>query len=104
MRDLLLLAGGASLLAACSAWPTGATQSPYPHRSSAEPFECRNTALDQFRGRPAAAELGPTILRASGAKVLRWVPHGSVVTMEYRSDRVTVWLDAQNRIDRVSCG
>ena len=100
MRELALIAA-ASLLAACA---TAAAQSPYPNRSSAESFECRNTALEQFRGQPAGAELAPVILRASGAKDLRWVPHGTVVTMEYKSNRVTVWLDAQNRVERVSCG
>lgn len=98
MRNLVVAAVPLAA-AACAAAP-----SPYPERSSAETFECRNTALEQFRGQPASGELAPTILRASGAKTLRWVPHGTMVTMEYRSDRVTVWLDPANRIARVSCG
>lgn len=101
MRDWMLIAATAPLLAACA---TAAAQSPYPNRSSAEKFECRNTALEQFRGQAPTADVASTILRASGAKNLRWVPHGTVVTMEYNSERVTVWLDAQSRIERVSCG
>jgi hypothetical protein len=43
-------------------------------------------------------------MRKSGAHVLRWVPNGSVVTMEFSADRVTIYLDANNKIERVSCG
>ena len=101
MREFMLIAFAAPLLAACA---TASAQSPYPNRSSAEKFECRNTALEQFVGQAPTAEVATTILRASGAKHLRWVAHGMVVTMEYRSDRVTVALDQQSRISRVSCG
>ena len=101
MREYLLIALATPLLAACA---TASAQSPYPNRSSAETFECRTTALEQFYGKPPSAELATTILRASGAKTLRWVAHGTAVTMEFRSDRVTVALDAQNRIERISCG
>lgn len=101
MRDFLLIAGAGPLLAACAA---ASAQSPYPNRSSAEKFECRTTALEQFHGQAPTADVATTILRASGAKHLRWVPHGTVVTLEYRADRVTVALDAHNRIARVNCG
>ena len=101
MREFVLIATAAPLLAACA---TASAQSPYPNRSSAEKFECRNTALEQFVGQAPTADVATTILRASGAKNLRWVPHGTAVTMEFRSDRVTVSLDAQTRIERVSCG
>lgn len=35
---------------------------------------------------------------------LRVVPHGMAVTMEYRAERTTVWLDDQDRVERVQCG
>ncbi|MEE2567196.1 I78 family peptidase inhibitor [Hyphobacterium marinum] len=34
----------------------------------------------------------------------RVVPHGVAVTMEYRADRMTVWLDRRDHIERVQCG
>ena len=101
MREFVLIATAAPLLAACA---TASAQSAYPNRSSAEKFQCRKTALEQFVGQAPTADVATTILRASGAKTLRWVSHGTAVTMEFRSDRVTVSLDAQNRIERVSCG
>ena len=49
-------------------------------------------------------ELGAEIVRASGAKRLQWVAAGMMVTMDFREDRVRVYLDAQNRVQRASCG
>ncbi len=65
---------------------------------------CRGENLGQFAGQPASPELGAEVLRVSGARMLRWVAHGSVVTMEYSDQRVTVWLTADNRVDRAVCG
>ena len=71
----------------------------------AEPAEtCRRDALASFTGQPATAELGARMLRESGARKLRWVPQGMMVTMDYRGDRLTVRLDANNRVERASCG
>ena len=40
----------------------------------------------------------------SGARNARVVKPGMAVTMDFRQDRVTVQVDAQNRIERASCG
>lgn len=96
------------LLAAC------ATASP-PPRVDESGGICRKDGLGAFAGRPATSEVGAEIMRVSGARALRWVKPGMMVTMEYREDRVTVWLIASpnieragslssNVIDRVSCG
>jgi len=34
----------------------------------------------------------------------RVVPHGMSITMEYRGDRTTLWLDPDARVERVICG
>ena len=68
------------------------------------PGTCDNAALDRFTGRPASTELGARMLKASGARVIRWVPKGGVITMEFRADRVTVMLDSNNKVERASCG
>jgi hypothetical protein len=65
---------------------------------------CRRDRLASFAGQPRSDALAKSILAASGAKTIRWVAYGMMVTMDYRDDRVTVWLNAANRIDRVSCG
>ena len=35
---------------------------------------------------------------------LRLLPHGAMMTMDYRPDRLNVSLDAQGVIDRIWCG
>jgi hypothetical protein len=66
--------------------------------------ECRNGSLTQFIGQPANQDLGARMLAASGGRVIRWVPKGAAVTMDYRADRVTAYLDGSNRVERASCG
>ena len=68
------------------------------------PGTCHNDALSQFTGQQASTELGARILRASGARTIRWVPKGTMVTMEYSDQRVTVYLDGDNKVERASCG
>lgn len=65
---------------------------------------CRPEPLAQFVGQPSSQELASRILAASGARVIRWVPKGGVVTMDYREDRVTVQLDGLNKVERANCG
>jgi hypothetical protein len=65
---------------------------------------CRNEPLAQFIGQPASQELGARMLAESHARVLRWVPKGGMVTMDFRGDRLTVQLDEANRVLTASCG
>ena len=88
----------AFLLSACAS--TTAT----PPLTAPSRGECRGDGLAQFAGQPASADVGATILRTSGAKTLQWIEHGGVVTMDFRSDRVRVQLDAVGRIEAARCG
>ena len=82
------------LLAACATAPTN------------EPAGglCRPGSADRFAGQAATAELGREMLAASGARQLRWVPHGGIITMEFSPSRLTVRLDQANRIVSATCG
>lgn len=98
MRKLALAALGLPLLAAC------ATIQPEKPMNRREGGVCNDSALQQFVGQPATAEVGAAILRSSGAKTLQWVGAGIMVTMDYREDRVRVYLDPANKVARVACG
>jgi len=87
-------------LAACTIATSDATADGPP----SAPATCRNEALSQFTGQPASDELAERIRKASGARILRWVPRGTVVTMEFNPERVTILLDGANRVERASCG
>ena len=93
-----IAASGLMALTACTVAQSDATA------DAAPPGTCRNEALAQFAGQVASEELGAGMLAASGARAIRWVAHGMLVTMEYRADRITVYLDQSNRVERASCG
>ena len=90
-------------LAACG--PINVAAPPMDEPPVSEPLAtCRSAALPSFNGQPATQELGARMLAASGARVLRWVADGMMVTMDFREDRLTVQLDRSNRVERASCG
>jgi peptidase inhibitor I78 family protein len=97
MRTPIFIVALASL-GACTIAQSDATA------TGPSPGICDSDALAQFSGQPASQDLGERMLTASGARVLRWVPRGGVVTMDFRGDRITVQLDASNRVERASCG
>ena len=80
-----------------------AAQSPYPHRSFAEKFDCRPTALPQFVGHAPNATLARQMLTSTGAKKLRWLQPGEQPGKR-KTGRVTAQLDAQGKIATAFCG
>ena len=95
MRKVALLA--ALVLPACAATTSQSAPSP-----SAD--VCRPEGLHRFVGQPASQELGAEMQRVSGARVLQWVGHDMMVTMDFSPQRLRVFLTADNRVDRASCG
>lgn len=89
------------LLAACSTARAPA-ESP-PLHGVTQGYKCDPENIQQFVGQLATSELGAQMLRVSDAATIRWVPQGTAVTMEYRFDRLTVFLDVNNRVERISC-
>jgi hypothetical protein len=65
---------------------------------------CRSDSLGQFIGREASTQLGSDMLRTSGARIIRWVPLGGVVTMDFSPTRLTVQLDGANQVKSANCG
>ena len=87
----------------CAAIAACATAQPIPVRGGEPGSTCDDSDIQQFVGRQASSDLAAEMQRVSGAAIVRWVPHGSVITMEFRSDRLTVYLDAGNRVERIAC-
>ena len=84
--------------------PLGACTSVAPTTPVTPADVCLPATLDQFIGQPATTEFGTRMLKLTGKTALRWVRPGMAVTMDYREDRLTVYLDANNRVVRASCG
>ena len=95
--QLLIVSAAALALAAC----TIAESDPVPGIPEGS---CRTEPLGQFIGQPASQNLGARMLAASGARIIRWVPKGGVVTMDFSPSRLTIQLDAANRVEAVNCG
>jgi hypothetical protein len=97
MRRMALLAP--ALLMACSTAPAET-----PVHGVTPGHECRKVGADQFIGKSGTSETGAAILRATHAAHLRWAPPGYMMTMDYRMDRVTVYLGPDYKITRINCG
>ena len=69
-----------------------------------EPRLCDAARADTLIGSPATASLGTQVLKLTGARALRWIQPGTMVTMDYRADRLNIRLDANNRITKIDCG
>lgn len=92
------------LLAAClSGCAANTADSPYPRRSFAEGFVCRETGLAQFAGKAPTQDIATQMLTVSGAKDLRWIPHGVAMTGDRRSDRVSARVGTDGTIASAHC-
>lgn len=65
---------------------------------------CRNEPVASFVGQKASAESGAAMLKASGAKTMRWGGPGMAMTMDFRPDRLTVSYDEAMVITSARCG
>ena len=65
---------------------------------------CHSEKLGRFVGREATPQTLAELQRASGARTMRVVQPGMMITMEFSAERVTVQLAPGNRIERANCG
>ena len=85
------------LLAACA---------PAPPAPETPPLSgaCNADAAGALVGRAASAELGTEALRLTGARRLRWIRPGDMVTMDYSPQRLNIHLDAAGKVESLACG
>ena len=74
-----------------------------PAREDAR-FACNAAPLQTMVGQVATQALGAEAVRTANARTMRWIRPGEAVTMDYRTDRLNIHLDSQNRVTRVVCG
>ena len=98
MRKTVLFAAPA-LLVACATAPA----QPVIHGETPG-HTCNATKTSEFIGQPGTKAVGAAIKQVTKAAVLRWAPPGYMLTMDYRADRVTIWLDADRKITKITCG
>ena len=89
----------AAMLAGCM--PMGEDA---PARDDAATYVCNASPAQAMVGQVASQALGTEAVRASKARTMRWIGPDTMVTMDFRTDRLNIHLDAQNKVTRITCG
>lgn len=96
------------IMAIAAVLPLAACTQERPPESTPPPPEaemtCKADAVQSYVGQSVSPELGAAILKASGARTLRWGPPRTAMTMDYRVDRVNIMYDDASKIMQVTCG
>ena len=87
---------------------TASAPPPAPSEPMIQPIDdgpaCNPDVLPAYVGRIGTPELLDEVKTRSGAAHMRVGKPGMAMTMDFRQDRVTVFLDADNRIEALNCG
>ena len=88
------------LLMACAPVNGGAETPPPEHGAGA----CNADKAQSFVGQQGTVEIAAQARDAAGAATIRWLRPGMAVTMDYRTDRLNIELDAGDKIVSIRCG
>ncbi|HEX5182966.1 MAG TPA: I78 family peptidase inhibitor [Allosphingosinicella sp.] len=91
------------LLAMTMAVGVAAPPNSYPARGDTG-HQCDAGKARALAGRTRSPAVEREARRLSGAGIVRWIPEGAMVTMDYRPDRIDLRLDGKGRIVKVDCG
>ena len=64
---------------------------------------CNADSLGDLIGKRASDARADVMQTRSGARTLRWIAPNTAVTMDFRADRLNVYVDAKGRIERFTC-
>jgi hypothetical protein len=87
------------LLAACAK-----PAAPAPAPDTVPNDKCHAERVQDLIGQPRSDALGETARQRAGAGVIRWIPMGVMVTMDYRFDRLDLRLGPDGKITAITCG
>jgi hypothetical protein len=89
-------------LAGCTAAAAPAGEPPIPERGTGR--TCDGAKAQALLGRKRSEAVGAEAMRLSGGRALRWIPIGTMVTMEYRPDRLNLHLGPSGEVVKIDCG
>ncbi len=72
-----------------------------PHAGAGK---CNTARVQNFVGILGTADVGPVLLKRSGARTIRWLAPGTMATMDYRLDRLNVRINGRNFVTGLDCG
>ena len=98
-----------AMLAACAAQPAAEAEPAQPAESpetatGGPERACDASKAQSLLGRSESPATEAEAKRLSGAGIVRWIPEGGMVTMDYREDRLNLRLDAAGKIIGIDCG
>lgn len=93
----------AALLAGCANSPVP-EDAPRPPAMEKSNEECDASRLQTYIGQLHSDALERALANQSQAQRLRIIRPDQGYTMDYRSDRLNIYLDKAGRIERLSCG
>jgi hypothetical protein len=94
-KSLMIVIGGA-LLSACMSVDH---DSDAPEGSSQRPDQCGALQFQSLIGSTAGSINEDTL-----PEPYRIICHGCMVTKDYRLNRLNIWLDEADKVERVDCG
>ena len=107
-RTSAALSAACMALGGCAAARTGGAPETAPPPPSVEAGgadgACDASILADLVGQPATEALAADAMKRSGAHSLRWIAPGTMVTQDYREDRLNIELDAANKVISSRCG
>ena len=65
---------------------------------------CKLDTLKVLEGRPGSAVVAAQALQLSGARTIRWMRPGDMVTMDLQPDRLNIRLTRENLVKSFACG
>ena len=92
---------GALALLAAGCAPTMASDMP---EGATMAGKCDASGVQNYIGQRATAELGGIIKAETGSEIFQWVGPDTMVTMDYRENRVRVSYDEAQVIQSIRCG
>jgi hypothetical protein len=92
-------------LAACAVEPLPVSEAAAPVAPPPPAVaECKAEPAQTFVGRAFIPSLPEAVRIASGSSLVRTIRPGTMVTKDFRTERLNVDVDAANRVTRIYCG
>jgi len=79
----------------------------HPHKPASpvpSDAQCHADRVQDLIGQPRSDAIGEKARAKAGAGVIRWIPMGAMVTMDYRFDRLDLRLGPDGKITAITCG
>lgn len=94
-----------ALTSCVSTAPDSSSVAPSPSTPLVDPLKACDVSATQYAvGKPFTDALAAELKKKIGANTVRVISPGTMVTMDYRGDRLNISYDERKTITDISCG